>query len=303
MATIIRNNQEIHFDRIVAYGCSYTAGAELSDYLAFPDISIDEVENLKRSISVPQFYIHLRESGIPQKELDAYNIAHAWPAFLSKMFNTDYLNRAKSGASNQFIVYAIERDLANLVIKETDLIVVGVTSFNRWFYLDNSAIPRVPLIGYYSEKEWPSREFYDNYLQYISGANDAYSWSSATRYLTLLSEKLGHRILLQPLISDGGWSDFKSLQIHNDMQKYGRDNANLIKHSLNNVESTPQREFMNTMKHLNNSSCIISKLNTFSKVTGHCFSEPWPISHAFGHPTQQQQEQFAEFIYKELTNE
>jgi hypothetical protein len=168
----------------------------------------------------------------------------------------------------------------------------------------------VPLIGYYSEKEWPSREFYDNYLQYISGANDAYSWSSATRYLTLLSEKLGHRILLQPLISDGGWSDFKSLQIHNDMQKYEWDDFNLIKHSLaealNNKtesESICQREFMNTMKHLNDSLCIISKLNTFEKVTGHCFSEPWPTSHAFGHPTQQQQEQFAEFIYKELTNE
>lgn len=282
MATIIRHNQEIHFDRIVAYGCSYTAGAELSDYLGFPDISIAESENLKRTTSPHEFYqilsTNMEKHNILRGDLDAYNQEHAWPSYLSKRFGVDCINQASNGASNQYMVHAIERDLANNIIKDTDLIIVGLTSYSRWFYLDNTATPRKPLVGYYSEIEWPTREFYDNYLVYVSGTNDAYAWSLANRHLALLSEKLGHRILVQPLIVN--------LEDLNDVAK-----------------STNDREFINTITHINNTPYIISKYNSFSTATGHEFSEPWPISHGFGHPTQQQQEKFAEFIYGELTNE
>jgi hypothetical protein len=58
LKSFTRNSQVIKFNRVVAYGCSHTAGSELADHLfCEPKMTAKELDKIKRSYKNPtDFY-------------------------------------------------------------------------------------------------------------------------------------------------------------------------------------------------------------------------------------------------------
>jgi len=129
MATIKYNNTLRVINRIVAYGCSYTFGSELAD--------IDFIENAeaeKRNLGLAEFnrkYGHI----ITSPELIAKQQERVWPTLLANKLNVDVLNRAAGGTSLEHSVMTFRDDLFNKRIKKTDLVLLGITTLNRWLHI------------------------------------------------------------------------------------------------------------------------------------------------------------------------
>ena len=121
---------EKSFNRVIAYGCSLTAGDELMDHV-FMNMSFEKCNSIKR-----QFILD------SNKRIDAgfkfrrtYNIKtadkelncnHSWAAYLAKHLNLPFENRAKSGSSIDQVYFTIYHDLLSSSISNTDLILVGL---------------------------------------------------------------------------------------------------------------------------------------------------------------------------------
>ena len=196
MTKIIRHNREINFSRVVAYGCSFTAGTELADHEYFQGLSAEQVDDLKRKIGIEKFYLDLYTSRSAREIVDAREQQLVWPKWFSDYFNVDYLNRAKSGSSNQATVYTIERDLADDIIRPDDLIVVGITSPQRWFWFRENAVPLSPNFGF--APDWPSQSFHDEFIKTVG--NDyfiLYNLYQSMKYLDMLSDRLDGRLVMQ----------------------------------------------------------------------------------------------------------
>lgn len=117
------------YKRILAYGCSFTAGDELGDGLAL-GMSDEEVDSLKRSgITRRELY------GNDKIEAKAAKIGKdlSWVRWLSEKYSVPYSNRAVAGGSIQQMVFRIERDFRTGLIDDDDLVLVGITSMYRWF--------------------------------------------------------------------------------------------------------------------------------------------------------------------------
>ena len=121
------------YKRLVAYGCSFTAGDELADsqVLGIPE---EEVDALKRAgISREELYGKLRSR---TDEVLEINKTLAWPRWFADYYGVPYSNRARPGGSIQQMLYRLERDLANNLIDPDDLVIIGLTSMYRWFQFD-----------------------------------------------------------------------------------------------------------------------------------------------------------------------
>ena len=199
MVSIERNGQTISFNRIVAYGCSYTAGSELADHIVTcPNMSMNEIDTLKRSMGMMEWNIKY----LPGTDTDGQRtkVEHelAWPNKLAKHFEVPCLNRSRSGSSLQYSQYSIDKDISDGVITDKDLIIVGITSPHRWFYLNENGEPQRPIMGYHWN--WPSESFHKEFvLEIYNTYFIAYNFYNSMNYLDMLSDKLNGRILLQPV--------------------------------------------------------------------------------------------------------
>jgi hypothetical protein len=118
------------YKRLIAYGCSFTAGDELADAIVL-GMDEEEVDTLKRAGATRKdLYGDLRN------KIEEHGKTLTWVRFVADHFGVPYSNRAVGGGSIQQMVYRIERDYANGLIDEDDLVIVGVTSMFRWFQFD-----------------------------------------------------------------------------------------------------------------------------------------------------------------------
>lgn len=129
MATIKYNNSLRSIDRIVAYGCSYTFGSELAD-----DDFIENADQEKKTLGLTEFnkkYGHI----IMSPDVIAKQQERVWPSLLANKLNVDVLNRAVGGTSLEHSVITFRDDLFNKRIKKTDLVLLGITTLNRWLHI------------------------------------------------------------------------------------------------------------------------------------------------------------------------
>lgn len=196
MHSIEWRGNTVQFNRVVAYGCSFTAGSELLDYMLAPHLSESEIDKIKRDKSWTSFY---EQHSNPElwNYIRTEQGNHSWAKWFANHFpGAGYINRAVMGSSAQGMVASIEIDLANGNLNDTDLIIVGLTSPDRWLYFDKTGKTETPIFGW--SNLWPSEKAQSEFVKhYVNDHFKLYHYYQSMRHLDLLSNKLNGRLLQQ----------------------------------------------------------------------------------------------------------
>ena len=293
MTKINLNGKEIEFDRIVGYGCSFMAAAECLDHLINSDYSdLQKVNELKRKFKYDGSAIYNYLSS--KKYCDAGKVdekyiwepgtvnypflfeeqkTKSWLQKLSDRFNVPCVNNAWSGGSLQSMQYFHEVDVLDGKIQETDLIVVGLTSIVRWFYLDNSGNPMHPLFGYNSH-QWGENGLYETFALNFSD-NHAFLVHNALTAIRYFAN------IKNPVIFVPSFTDLQKIQEWHPTPE----------------GTTISRLFQDTINRINLLSCSFNDVHNFD------YSDEEAMKGFAGmHPTIQHHEKFADVVYQELTN-
>ena len=132
------------FDRLVAYGCSHTAGSETQDEDYVPNSDL-----LKKQIGWREFI--KRYDPVFSNNWTAYVNAGKETSFIKHLadkLNVPYENRAIVGSGSAEQIYLIEKDLAENQIKDTDLVIVGITGKERLLTFNNENNPETILLAH-----------------------------------------------------------------------------------------------------------------------------------------------------------
>jgi len=179
--------------RLVAYGCSFTFGAELSDHIILNKPMI-ELDREKRSIGIEGFDKFISSYPKLKNEISKKVCNRlSYSAKLAKLLDLQYSNRAVVGNSLQGTVFNIENDLSNGYLKDSDLILVGITSPSRWLYFLNNGDIRTPNLAY--GIDWPNKKFYEEFVAIFGNPfNFMYQYFFHLKYIELLSKNLNGRV-------------------------------------------------------------------------------------------------------------
>jgi hypothetical protein len=181
------------FDRIVAYGCSLTAGMELADELV-TGLSKQEIDRQKRTIGIRNWW-DLLESYATVEQISEIENNLAWPRYVADYFGVSYVNRAVHGGNSDSSIYFIESDLKNFLTTK-DLILVGHSETTRYFWLDQHGSPQHACMGG-TDLRWPSADFHQQFRSFANPHHLTYQWTKDIKYLDMLSHRLGGRLLQQ----------------------------------------------------------------------------------------------------------
>ena len=125
-----------NINRIVAYGCSYTAGDELLDHEIL-GMSFDDCNKFKRKYLNPLDFNKLtigNQTIYDKIQADGRNRNVSWSGQLARLLGKEHKNNAVGGSSIDEQFYRIITDISNKSILETDLVLVGLTSPDRVFF-------------------------------------------------------------------------------------------------------------------------------------------------------------------------
>ena len=299
MIKLDRNGQELQFDRIVAYGCSFVAGSELIDHLPLSYLGdVDKVDEVKRNFSsanddfFKKYFEQAARSGkiapewvqsngdFDYQKLFSEQAKYTFVNRLADKIGVPCVNKGWGGASVNSVPYSIEYDLANGVIEETDLIIVGITSPNRMFYLTGNGEPRHALYGWMSN-QWPSKEIHDAFaLHFANNFNIAWEYFKHIKYIDMLNERLGNRIIVVPIFERFG--DLFNPDTYYLPKTWETDNSEQFNNIFKQVSSFKSI--------LDCSFCEIIDLYDRTLLHGH-----W-------HPKQKHHEEYADLLYSKLKN-
>lgn len=188
------------FDRIVAYGCSYTAGDELLDHEVM-GISFEECNRLKNlSNKTKPKAVHENPyrdfyKKLPKIILDKIEITNrqaSWAGQLAKKLNKPFLNRAKGGSGIDEILFNIVSDRTSNAISDNDLVVVGLTYPERIIHITDDQIISLHL-GH--PHRWPSVDTHKAGIELWNSSNTLFNYYKVLYILI----KLGLNIKLQPI--------------------------------------------------------------------------------------------------------
>lgn len=151
------------FSRLVSYGCSHTAGAETQDedYVPGADKIKKEIGYMKFMLEYDPIFSKNKEEYINAGKKKSY-IKH-----LADHLQLPYDNRAVSGSGLPEQIYQIESDLASGNIKETDLIIIGITGKDRILKFEGDQAGTI-LLAY--EDTYPEnlRNSHKQFIEYYS---------------------------------------------------------------------------------------------------------------------------------------
>lgn len=122
---------------VVAYGCSFTAGAELMDQAVHPDA--DRIKAEQGMDYWDQRYIRTKYK---RQQLVSKEHQLSWPGQIASRLGLSLINHALGGNSTASMVYLLERHLQERSIDPHSLIVVGVTNTTRILHFADDPYPR-----------------------------------------------------------------------------------------------------------------------------------------------------------------
>jgi hypothetical protein len=185
-------------NRIVFYGCSFTAGSELADQELMPNLSKEEIDKLKIEEQY-LFYERFDRNIFYRLENEK-----SWSRWFSDELNLPWVNRAMRGSSMGQIIFDIEKDINNKEILDTDLVIVGITSPERiCLFNDHGAFTQ---IIHANNQSWDKKFKEDFILNIFNDEYNLFNWYKDIKYLDLLSNKLNGRLFHQYV-----WSTFPEL--------------------------------------------------------------------------------------------
>ncbi len=144
MVTLTIKEKTFDVKRIVAFGCSFTAGTEILDY-QLNSYFVD----LKNKLGAYQWWEKLKTDSEQMKlqlELRKQEPNHAWPAHLASYLGVDFVNYAQTGNSNEHMHWQIEKKLESGEITEHDLILIGITETQRSMFFSSTSPEPIPFL-------------------------------------------------------------------------------------------------------------------------------------------------------------
>jgi len=126
--------------RIQAYGCSYTAGAELFDHLID-----DKADLIKHDKGVVYWANYCYKTALPalKERVAQLERANAWPAIVAQHYGVGCSNKARGGASLAESLLDFEQDLfKNPHHVNNTLFVFGITNNTRILKFNSEQAPR-----------------------------------------------------------------------------------------------------------------------------------------------------------------
>ena len=198
-----------NFNKIIAYGCSFTAGQELGDAEILGKTH-DEVDRLKAEYGLGDKAYRKVYGGLA-REAEAHGKTLAWPSQLAKKVNIPCSNRAVNGSNISNVMFRIQKDMHEGSIKENDLILVGITSPNRFFYLTEN-VNEVNQVFNFRET-WGDPKLYDALMvDYVNDVNLIYQYIRDLKFLDDMATKYfnGRMFLTMTVHSLDGWKNFFS---------------------------------------------------------------------------------------------
>ena len=132
-------------DRIIAYGCSFTAGDEIVDHLLL-NLSFKEVNKLKKNYSNQVEFYKKFDIEFPNDLMRQ----SSWAGQLAKLLNKPFISKAYPGFSISQSYFQIYNDWKNNLITNKDLVLVGLTGPSRlvWFNKNLQKLDSAPLLNY-----------------------------------------------------------------------------------------------------------------------------------------------------------
>ena len=191
---------KITFNRIVAYGDSYTAGDELMDHV-FMNISFEDCNRIKReyirdgmTLDAKSRFREKYNISIADKEL---NCNHSWAAYLAKHLNVSFVNKGVPGSSIDQIYFTIYNDLLTGQISETDLVLVGLSTPFRVIDFRNEKVKTL-LPNHLDKNDVENNLFIDLFTDDFA----MFHYFKTVQLLCNLNSKINIR--LQPMLEDIG---------------------------------------------------------------------------------------------------
>lgn len=125
MSRVNVNDKIVNIDKIIAYGCSWTAGDELYDHLIHP-----KADRIKRKHGISHWKENYDSLEIRQKlNITGQERVSSWAAQTAEMLGVDnFVNKAIGGYSMDSIAFRFEQDVYNGSLTENTLALVGITT-------------------------------------------------------------------------------------------------------------------------------------------------------------------------------
>jgi len=170
------------YNRIVSFGCSWTAGDELKDHEIL-ELDFEECRKLKLKYGFNEFHNlrnkhNLRYSELIDKNRNL-NLNASWTAKIAEKINLDFINLANGGTGIDEHFLEIFRFLKN-GYKDSDLILLGLTQYTRIFKWPNhesyrTILPNLPdftpvprkVLKWNLDNLWSYNNLIVNYLKTI----------------------------------------------------------------------------------------------------------------------------------------
>jgi len=208
--------------RIVAYGCSYTAGDELLDHEIL-GMSFDECNRLKKQFSNVKEFHNQKINGNTIFELiknDGRNINASWASQLATKFDKTCINNAVGGSSIEEHFYLILKDMSAGKILPTDLVLVGLTMPDRIFiYPTGSDKPHSKLLS--NEWPWADSKLKEHAINYFfTDFSIILNYYKTIKLLSTLDTKINIRLQpMRPIIIPGN-EDFGYKSTEKELNDY-----------------------------------------------------------------------------------
>lgn len=288
----------IEFDRIVAYGCSMTCGDETMDHVFVDALTEYEVDKTKIDMGglycptwnakyyTPQYCSDktlFDENGrwIWGEQLRRTKEV-AWPRWLADKFNVPWVNRGLGGAGIEYAIYCYEEDLATGKIGDKDLVLFGLTTPHRWFWISEDGLVKKPLLSF--NADWPSPKFHQEYVATVGNMYQSYwDYYWQIKYIDGLYCQTGGRV-----------KSFYVSTEHSNLLRWISDPAFWHSDLCKIVQQI--NDFPSIMK-------LDYHFKSYEYTKDWSREEPHPLYCGFGHPKISEHQVMAEELYKYLTNE
>lgn len=240
--------------RFIAYGCSYTFGAELADDW-LTGKHHNTVDKEKTKLGVTKFYQKYTK-GWRNRTIDTnpeyieLSNKRSYAGEIARTIGaTEYINRATSGNTNKAMFLDVAEDIQNGFIKKDDIIFVGLTSSDRYTWIHNGRTHH----GLPGGGSWPSEEVRKAILG--SWTDDDFA------YETILSIRA-----LRDLLKDYKFF-YQTIHFPYARLPYKTDLTESILTELKDVDS----------------NAVVPEYSMWDEIT-HNKNLPDPPAHGFAHP-------------------